>query len=452
MTALPQPSSDTHADVLSKKIADRTAKIGVIGLGYVGLPLILNIIDKDFSTYGFDIAREKINFLNEGKSYVENIDGDKIKAAIENNTLYATDDMSQLGLCDVILICVPTPLNRNREPDLSHIRTTIENIAKYMNTGTLVVLESTTYPGTTHEVVVPKLEQSGLKSGTDFFVAFSPEREDPANTSIKNTAVPKIVGGEGQDATELATQFYSMIYENVVPVSCSKTAEAVKITENIFRSVNIALVNELKFIYDAMGIDVWEVIDGAATKPFGYMPFYPGPGVGGHCIPVDPFYLAWKAREYDLATKFISLAGEINMNMPRYVLYRIRQALDEATGKGLNGSKILMSGLAYKKNVGDMRESPAMTIYDLLLENKANVWYYDPFVDALPLMKQELEEEGRHSLPFEEIKGFGFDLIVITTDHDEVDYAAYQTLGIPIVDTRNVYARHNLPMDHVTKA
>jgi UDP-N-acetyl-D-glucosamine dehydrogenase len=347
---------------------------------------------------------------------------------------------------------VPTPLTRHREPDLSYVTDTARVIAEHMSPGTLVVLESTTFPGTTREVLLPILAGSGLAPGAEFFVAFSPEREDPGNASFRTATIPKIVAGDGAEARELAVGFYELVVDKVVPVSSTATAEAVKITENVFRAVNIALVNELKVIYEAMGIDVWEVIDGAATKPFGFMPFYPGPGLGGHCIPIDPFYLTWKAREYDLSTRFIELAGEINVNMPRHVVGRVRQVLDEKRRRGVSGARVLIVGLSYKKNVPDMRESPSVRLMELMLEQGAEVDYHDPHVPSVPRMREHPELFGRLSVPFGEIEARSYDAILIATDHDAVDYAALAGMGVPVIDTRNAMAHRGLPMTHVTKA
>jgi UDP-N-acetyl-D-glucosamine dehydrogenase len=353
---------------------------------------------------------------------------------------------------DVIIICVPTPLTAHRDPDLSYVTATSQEIARHIKPATLVVLESTTYPGTTAEIVAPILESSGLGLGTDLFVGFSPEREDPGNASFRTATIPKIVAGEGPEARRLVESFYSRVVERIVPVSSSATAEAVKITENIFRSVNIALVNELKVIYDAMGIDIWEVIDAAATKPFGFMPFYPGPGLGGHCIPIDPFYLTWKAREFELPTRFIELAGEINQNMPNYVVARLREVLDRKLGIGLSRARVLILGVAYKKNVSDMRESPAMRLMALLQEAGATTAFHDPHVPEIPRMREYSQFLGKQSLPMAEVRAVDFDAVLIATDHDAMDYSALVGLGLPIIDSRNAMARRGLSLANVTKA
>jgi len=437
---------------LLAKLRERSAVVGVIGLGYVGLPLAVTAADRGLETIGFDIDPAKLDLLAAGTSYIEAVAPEALARVSTEGRFSWTTDFARLGGCDVIVICVPTPLTRHREPDLTYVTGTAEQIARYLTPATLVVLESTTYPGTTREVLTPLLETSELKAGRDFFVAYSPEREDPGNASFRTAMIPKIVAGDGAEASELVATFYRHVVDEIVPVSSTATAEAVKITENVFRAVNIALVNELKVIYDAMGIDVWEVIDGAATKPFGFMPFYPGPGLGGHCIPIDPFYLSWKAREYELSTRFIELAGEINVNMPNYVVSRLRRVLDERTGRGLNSARILLMGIAYKKNVSDMRESPAVRIMELLREQGAVVDYHDPHVPMIPKMRKHPDLVGIASVSFESIPGAGYDAILIATDHDAVDYAQVIETGLPVIDTRNVIARRGLPMATVYKA
>lgn len=439
-------------DALMARLTDTSARVGVIGLGYVGLPLALTVAERGFRTIGFDIDGDKIDRLQAGDSYIDSAPASALRAVAAAGRFAVTTDFARLGDCDVIVICVPTPLTRQREPDLSFVTATAAAIARELRAGTLVVLESTTFPGTTAEVLTPILETSGLAAGRDFFVAFSPEREDPGNAAFRTGAIPKVVAGDGDAAGRLATAFYGAVVDTVVPVSSTRTAEAIKITENIFRAVNIALVNELKVVYDAMGIDIWEVIDGAATKPFGYMPFYPGPGLGGHCIPIDPFYLSWKAREHGLSTRFIELAGEINVNMPAYVIGRLREAVDRATGRGLSSAKILIVGVAYKKNVSDMRESPSVRLMELLLEAGANVDFLDPHVPAIPRMRAYPQLLGRKSVDPSAIADAGYDAILIATDHDAIDYAALAALRTPVVDTRNAFQRNGLPMDNVTKA
>jgi UDP-N-acetyl-D-glucosamine dehydrogenase len=435
---------------LLAKIEGFTARVGIIGLGYVGLPLAVTVAGRGFPVTGFDIDETKILRLTAGSSYIEAVtDADLAARAAK---LRWTGDFSLLSEMDVIVICVPTPLTAHRDPDLSFVTSTSHEIARHLSKGTLVVLESTTYPGTTSEVMGPVLEGSGLQLGTEIFIGFSPEREDPGNASFRTATIPKVVAGQGAEAGQLIEAFYSRVVEKIVPVSSPATAEAVKITENIFRSVNIALVNELKVIYEAMGIDIWEVIDAAATKPFGFMPFYPGPGLGGHCIPIDPFYLTWKAREFDKPTRFIELAGEINQEMPNHVVARLRQVLDRTLGLGLSRARILILGVAYKKNVSDMRESPAMRLMALLQEAGASVDFHDPHVTEIPRMREYAQFLGKRSLPIGKISADRFDAILIATDHDALDYAFISRLGLPIVDTRNAMARRGLPMENVTKA
>nr|WP_316247471.1 nucleotide sugar dehydrogenase [Roseobacter litoralis] len=435
---------------LSIKIADRTARVGVIGLGYVGLPLAVTIARAGFPVTGFDVDDSKAERLSAGESYIEAVtDADLAEVAARFN---ASTDFAGLSEMDIVVICVPTPLTRQREPDLSFVENTARTIAAHMTPGTLVALESTTWPGTTREVLIPILETSGLKNGVDFYAGFSPEREDPGNATYRTQTIPKIVAGDGQEAGDLMEAFYAAVIETVVRVPDTGTAEAVKITENIFRAVNIALVNELKLIYEPMGIDVWDVIAGAATKPFGYMPFYPGPGLGGHCIPIDPFYLTWRARAFDVPTRFIELAGEINTAMPRHVVDRLREVLDRATGKGVSHAKILLVGVAYKKNVSDMRESPAMRLMQLLEEAGAEVVFLDPHVPELPVMREYGQFHARRAIAPQDIAGAGVDAVLIATDHDAIDYGALLALGCPVVDTRNAIASRDLPMDRVTKA
>ncbi|MCK8465171.1 nucleotide sugar dehydrogenase [Aliiroseovarius sp. S1339] len=437
---------------LLDKIQSEDAKVGVIGLGYVGLPLAVTTAKCGFSVTGFDIDPSKIVRLDDGQSYIEAVESDDLKALKTSGSTAWTSDFAQLVDMDVIIICVPTPLTRHREPDLSYVTATTEEIARNLSPGTLVILESTTYPGTTVEVIVPLLAKSGLVLGEDIFVGFSPEREDPGNATFRTATIPKIVAGDGAQAGVLTEAFYRKVVDEVVPVSSTQTAEAVKITENIFRAVNIALVNELKVIFDAMDIDVWEVIDGAATKPFGFMPFYPGPGLGGHCIPIDPFYLTWKARECELSTRFIELAGEINTNMPNYVIARLREVLDKKLGIGLSRARVLIVGIAYKKNVSDMRESPSVRLMSILQDNGAEAAFHDPHVPVIPKMREYPELLGVASTPFEDISADNFDAILIATDHDLIDYEALVELKLPIIDTRNAIAKRGLSMDDVTKA
>ena len=437
---------------LLNRIRSRQAHIGIIGLGYVGLPLAVTAARRGLATVGLDIDAAKTDRLKAGKSYIEAVSDSDLAELNAIGAVEWTTDFARLAALDVIVICVPTPLTSHREPDLSYITETAAMIARHLTPETLVVLESTTFPGTTADVLTPILEGSGLKAGKDFFVGFSPEREDPGNASFRTATIAKIVAGDGAEAGELVQAFYGIVVDKVVPVSTTQTAEAVKITENIFRAVNIALVNELKVIFDAMDIDVWEVIDGAATKPFGFMPFYPGPGLGGHCIPIDPFYLTWKAREYDLSTRFIELAGEINTNMPNHVVARLRQVLDRKSGVALSRARILLVGMAYKKNVPDMRESPSARLMQILLGHGAAVEFHDPYVATVPKMRDYPDLFGRSSVALEDVAPGDFDAVLIATDHDNIDYAVLARLNIPVIDTRNAFARRGLPMENVTKA
>ncbi|MDQ0321482.1 UDP-N-acetyl-D-glucosamine dehydrogenase [Pararhizobium capsulatum DSM 1112] len=451
LNTFPNEPGQLSATLLSD-IASRKAHIGVIGLGYVGLPLAMTVARSGFSVTGFDVDPEKMVAIDAGRSYIEAVPDEILVAEVGAGRFSATNDFSKLAICDIIIICVPTPLTRHRDPDLSFIIKTCEAIAATLRPGQLIVLESTTYPGTTKEVVRPILERTGLVSGRDFFLGFSPEREDPGNRDFKTSSIPKVVAGEGREASELVTAFYGAVVEKVVPVSSTATAEAVKLTENIFRAVNIALVNELKVVYEAMGIDIWEVIDAAKTKPFGYMPFYPGPGLGGHCIPIDPFYLTWKSREYELPTRFIELAGEINSSMPRHVVSRLAEALDIRLGKALSRSKILVVGLAYKKNVPDIRESPSLKLIELIEERGGSASYHDPFVPEIPKTREYLDLKGRRSVPIDADNVGAFDAVLIATDHDAVDYANLAGWAPLVVDTRNVFARRSIEADNIVKA
>ena len=424
-------------DTLCSRLTAREATLGVIGLGYVGLPLVSALVRAGFSVLGLDIDELKVRTLNAGRSYIHHLPDTLITELRASERFEASDDFARLDELDAMLICVPTPLSRHREPDLTFVEQTAEAIARHLRPGQLVVLESTTYPGTTRDVVKPILERSGLRSEQDFLLAYSPEREDPGNAAFSTTKIPKVIGGDGPQALRAACTLYDQFVGRTVPVSSAGVAEAVKLTENIFRAVNIALVNELKVVYDAMGISIWEVIDAAKTKPFGFMPFYPGPGLGGHCIPIDPFYLTWKAREHDIATRFIELAGEINTAMPRYVVERLARELDARGGKGLNGAAVLLVGVAYKKNVDDLRESPALTIMDLLEERGAKVGYADPYVPVIAATRKHPRIAGRRSVPLEPATVATFDAVLIVTDHDAVDYDALLAAARLVVDTRN---------------
>lgn len=438
------PASAELASTLMQKIQSRTAVVSVIGLGYVGLPLILGFADAGFPVLGLDVDDSKIKNLRAGKSYVKHIPSDAVAAAIAKGKFETGADLALVSKADAIIICLPTPLTKQRDPDLSYIEKTAQAIAPHIKRGQIIVLESTTWPGTTREIMIPLLEAgSGLKSREDFFVAFSPEREDPGNKNFNTHTIPKVVGGDGAEATGLADALYRGFIHKTVVVSTPDTAEAVKLTENIFRSINIALVNELKIVYDAMGIDVWEVINAAATKPFGFMPFYPGPGLGGHCIPIDPFYLTWKAREFELNTRFIELAGEIIATMPRYVVSKLIEGLDKNYKKGLNGSKILLLGMAYKKNVDDMRETPTLKLIDLIEARGARTDYHDTWVPEVPMTREHPEYAGRKSVPLDAKTLEAYDAVVIVTDHDDVDYALVSKHAKLVVDTRNMMAPYD---------
>lgn len=439
-------------DSLAALLRERKAIVGVIGLGYVGLPLCLTIAEAGMQVVGFDLDASKPPQLEKGVSYIKHIPSERIRSAINTSLFSATSDFTRLTDADAILICVPTPLTAHREPNLSYIISTGETIAQHLRIGQLIVLELTTYPGTTREVLRPILEKSGLKSGVDFFLAFSPEREDPGNKSFGTAQIPKVVGGEGTDALNLAVALYQGFLKQIVPVSSAAAAEAVKITENIFRAVNIALVNELKVVYKKMDVDIWEVIDAAKSKPFGFMPFYPGPGLGGHCIPIDPFYLTWKAREFGIATRFIELAGEINSDMPAYVVSELGIALDRQQKKGLNGSRILVIGLAYKKNIDDIRESPSLTLIELLEARGATVDFHDPFVRIIPPTREHQHLANRKSVDLTSDIVNSYDVTLISTDHDEIDYVSLVRWSRLVVDTRNACGRNSITGDNIVSA
>ncbi len=428
---------------LQNRIHSREAKIGIIGLGYVGLPLGLLYVGQKFPVTGFDIDRRKIDALTEGKSYIYRIPAEEIQEARAKG-LHATSDFSRLREMDAIIICVPTPLDEYHEPDLSFITNTAHSIAPHLRAGQLVILESTTYPGTTEEVLVPILERenregltaaranASTEPGAEFYVAFSPEREDPGNTAVARCDIPKVVGGLDAQAAQLAQALYGSIFNRIVPVSSPAAAEMTKLLENIYRCVNIALVNELKLLCLRMGIDIWEVIEAAATKPFGFQAFYPGPGLGGHCIPVDPFYLSWKAKEWDFQTRFIELAGEINVNMPYHVVASVAAALNQQK-KSLNGSRVLVLGVAYKKDIDDLRESPALTIIELLQKKGAEVSYNDPYIPMIGKgRKYDLQMK---SSPIENLGQY--DCVLIVTDHSNYDYAQIVAESQLVVDSRH---------------
>jgi UDP-N-acetyl-D-glucosamine dehydrogenase len=410
---------------------------GIIGLGYVGLPLGIQFAKSGCRIIGFDIDPQKVRSINEGRSYIHHIPSEVLAQQVNAERFAATTDFSRLKECESIIICVPTPLSKNREPDISYIIQTATSIAPYIQKGSLIVLESTTYPGTTDGDLAKVLESgSGLRAGVDFHLAFSPEREDPGNPNSKVAKIPKVIGGLTPVCLERAKQLYQIAVERVVPVSSCRAAEATKLLENIFRSVNIALVNELKIVYESMGIDIWEVIDAAKTKPFGFMPFYPGPGLGGHCIPIDPFYLTWKAREYGLATRFIELAGEINTAMPQHIVNRVAEVLN-VTKRSINGSKILLVGLAYKSNVDDDRESPGYILLEKLKNSGAAVSFYDPYIPVIRPSREHSQWAGIESVKWNQLVVSGFDLTLIATAHDNVNYQELIDWSNLVVDTRN---------------
>jgi UDP-N-acetyl-D-glucosamine dehydrogenase len=429
-----------HSEALTKladKLSGKSFTLGVIGLGYVGLPLSLTFLRKGIKVIGFDLDPSKIANIEQGQSYIKHIPSEDLSRFVTQKLFAATADFSRLNEPDCLLICVPTPLTVNREPDLKYIESTGRAIAKVLRPGQLIVLESTTYPGTTVEILQPLLEESGLKAGVDFALAFSPEREDPGNPHFGTANIPKVVGGIDPSSSNLAQSLYATAMDRVVPVASTQVAEMTKLLENIFRSVNIALVNELKVLCLRMGIDIWEVIDAASTKPFGYMPFYPGPGLGGHCIPIDPFYLTSKAREYDIPTKFIELAGEINTSMPYFVVQRVMDALNKH-GKAMKGAKVLILGAAYKKNVDDDRESPSYKLMELLTERGADICYNDPHIPTLrPVRKYNF---GLTSTLLTEENLRQSDCVLIVTDHDAYDYDFILHHASLIVDTKNVFA------------
>ncbi len=425
---------------LPARIPPDTARVCVVGLGYVGLPLSLQFARCGATVTGLDIDAAKVEALNLGQSYIQHIPPERIRDVINEQRFSAATDFSHVRQANAVIICVPTPLNKNREPDISYIVETGKAIAPHLAKGTLVVLESTTYPGTTDEDLRIVLEEgSGLKAGTDFHLAFSPEREDPGNPSSVVATIPKVVGGYTPECLRRALELYGVAIKTLVPVSSCRVAEATKLLENTFRGVNIALVNELKVVYAAMGIDVWEVIKAAKTKPFGFMAFYPGPGLGGHCIPIDPFYLTWKAREYGQHTRFIELAGEINTAMPAYVVHRVADALNESC-RAIRGSRVLVLGLAYKPNVDDERESPSYVLMEMLRERGATVAYHDPHVPVIKATREHARWTGTRSVPWDRAVIASFDAVVIATDHAAVNYRELAEWSHCIVDTRNAMA------------
>ena len=436
-------------DQLIGLIKNRKAAIGVIGLGYVGLPLVREFIKAGFPVLGFDIDQKKVQMLQRGESYIKHVDGNFIKENITSNRLRVTSDYQELKNADALIICVPTPLGKHMEPDLSYVLNTTREIAKILRRGQVVVLESTTYPGTTDEEMLPILQKSGLKVGEDFFLGYSPEREDPGNRNFSTGTIPKVVSGITDNCLQIVKALYDSVVVKTVPVSNTRVAEATKILENTYRAVNIALVNELKVVFQRMGIDVWEVIEAAKTKPFGFQAFYPGPGLGGHCIPIDPFYLTWKAKEYDIHTRFIELAGQINTNMPYYVVERTIRALNQR-GVAIKGAKILIVGVAYKPDVDDDRESPAFVIIDILQDAGALVDYYDPYIPKLRKGRRCIQEKVSISLNAETIGSYH--CVLIVTDHSNVDYPLIWENAKLIVDTRNALGSVGIDNGRVVKA
>ena len=424
---------------LIQKLSAKKATIGIIGLGYVGLPLALRYAQIGYKVFGFDIDPEKIETLNSGNSYIKHIPSEIILQAV-NKDFEATNDFSKAREADALIICVPTPLSKYREPDLSYVTNTMDTIARYLRTGQIVSLESTTYPGTTEEELLPRIESTGLKTGEDIFLVYSPEREDPGNINFETKTIPKICGGHTPACLEVGLELYKPAIDQVVPVSSTKTAEMTKLLENIHRAVNIGLVNEMKIVADKMDINIHEVISAAATKPFGFTAYYPGPGLGGHCIPIDPFYLTWKAREYELNTRFIELAGEVNSNMPTWVVSKVIDALNTRE-KALNGSKVLVLGIAYKPNVDDMRESPSTRLMELLKDKGAEISYSDPYIPVFPKVRKYNFKLTSVELTEQNIRKF--DCILLATNHHDFDYHLIQKHARLIVDTRGVYKENH---------
>ncbi len=443
----------SYKSELLKKIEEKTFKVGIVGLGYVGLPLGLEFAEKDFNVLGFDLDNRKIDLLSQGKTYIKHIPSDRIKKSVDSGKLKATTDFSRLPEVDAIIICVPTPLDSHREPDMSYVIDTAKMIKKYLRKGQLVTLESTTYPGTTKEILLPLFETPDNSDkkfvvGEDFFLAYSPEREDPNNPNYNTATIPKVVGGMTDNCLEVARALYNQVIVKTVPVSSPDVAEATKIVENVYRSINIALVNELKMVFDRMDIDVWEVINAAKTKPFGFNAFYPGPGLGGHCIPIDPFYLTWKAREFEVNTKFIELAGEINTFQPYYVVEKAIAALNSHQ-KSINGSKVLILGAAYKKNVDDMRESPSLKLIEILRDKGANVDYNDPLIPTLPATRKY--QYNMQSVELTKDNLSKYDLVLLSTDHDAYDYKFICENSALILDTRNAFNDCDADKSHIVK-
>ena len=437
-------------DAMLDRIVSHEARVGVVGLGYVGLPLVRLYATKGFVVTGFDIDPIKIERLSHGESYIKSVPSELVTRFVQEKTFTPTEDFAKLAEMDAIIVCVPTPLTLEGRPDVSSIRATAKSIARHLRRGQLVVLESTSYPGTTREIMKPELERTGLRCGVDFFLAFSPEREDPGNKQFTNELIPKIVGGIEEFSRRAAVALYGEAVSQVVEVSSCEVAEAAKLLENIYRCVNIALVNELKMCYDRMGIDVWEVINAASTKPFGFQAFYPGPGLGGHCIPIDPFYLSWKAREYQFSTRFIDLAGEINVQMPYYVVNKLEEALRQR-GTPLEGAQILMLGLSYKRNIDDPRESPAFKFLELLQQKGARVVYNDPHVPIFPKMRHYRHLRVKH-VPLTQETLSGCDAALIVTDHSAYDFELVARHAPLVVDTRNACAALKEWRDKIVRA
>jgi UDP-N-acetyl-D-glucosamine dehydrogenase len=439
----------SDVEALQRRISRREYTVGVIGLGYVGLPLVLRFGEVGFRVIGFDIDAPKIKQLNDGASYIQHVPAARVQALLAARRFEATADLERLAEPDAVIICVPTPLTQHRDPDLRYVEKTADAVAATLRGGQLVCLESTTYPGTTDEVVLPRLEARGLRVGEDFFLAFSPEREDPGNTQFDTATIPKVVGGVTPACLTLATALYGEAIKQIVPVASTRVAEATKILENVYRAVNIALVNELKIAFERMGINVWDVIEAAKTKPFGFQPFYPGPGLGGHCIPIDPFYLTWKAREYGVSTRFIELAGEINAGMPAYVIHKLMDALNER-GKALKGSRVLVLGAAYKRDTDDSRESPGLEIMEELFHKGARVDYSDPHLPRLPVVRRHKIDLASVALTETSLRQY--DAVLLVTDHSRFPYELIHRSATLIVDSRNAFRARGLSGPHVVSA
>jgi len=434
---------------MAKKSVKKVPFVGIVGMGYVGLPLAREFVAGGAKVLGFDINAEHVKKINSGISPLKHVPSEDVASMVKSGRFRTTTKMNELSKPDAILICVPTPLTENREPDMQYVVTTCQTISKYLRRGQLVVLESTTYPGTTREVMKPILERSGLKAGKDFYLAFSPEREDPGNKSFRTSTIPKVVGGYDKKSLAMALDIYKYAIEKLVPVKSCEVAESAKILENMYRCVNIAMVNELKQLFDRMGIDVWEVIEAAGTKPFGFQKFFPGPGLGGHCIPIDPFYLTWKAREYGMPTRFIELAGEINTDMPHYVVGRTLEAMNDR-GKSLKGAKVLVLGLAYKKDIDDVRESPSIELIELFRKKGAKVDYNDPYIPMTHKMREHNLKMKSKPLSAKMLRGY--DIVVISTDHSCYDYKWIVKNAKMVVDTRNATANVKSGRSKIVKA